>query len=632
MERSRRYPLPLWMRPAATLFNILLFAVFGILGTMAYGQRTVPAKIVLAAALTGMVAALLLAWIARRGMVVSLRESTFMAGLPRTLALEEEGVRITSAHENAFHPWPAFSGVEQRQGIVYLMLDRLSFHPIPFAAFESDAEREEFVAYVAGRIGQATAPVSVAIPVATGEQAPLPRRRAVAWRMLRDAFRLAFFRDVPEERMKRGWGWVLLAAAATLAIPALPALWKIGLAGEWNWYLVPFAVFHVALVLAASIVAAYALGRRDDVRRIALAGFLAAVAIDILAVMIGPLVADSPNPQRLVAQFAWVPGAWLALALGTYAARAVPPGGRRLGAVAACLVLIAFPLANVYRDRALWHPPYVPDDEERPGPRMGVAGEDAFYRQPALLAQELQAVLPGRSGVVDVFFVGVAGYGPQDVFMKEVNAVSGIFRERFGAEGRAIRLVNNPKTVLELPIASRTSLRAALARVAEVMDKDEDVLVLFVTSHGSDKHRLSLRLWPMAFHELDPVALRALLDESGIRNRVVIVSACYSGGFLKPLEDASTLVITASAANRTSFGCTDDAVWTYFGRAYFDEALRRTYSLTRAFEMARPVVTAREKSEKYDPSEPQISLGAAIAPKLEQLAAEREARARRSTD
>jgi hypothetical protein len=42
------------------------------------------------------------------------------------------------------------------------------------------------------------------------------------------------------------------------------------------------------------------------------------------------------------------------------------------------------------------------------------------------------------------------------------------------------------------------------------------------------------------------------------------------------------LIITASAeANKTSFGCTDDADFTYFGRAFFDEALRQEHSLVR---------------------------------------------------
>jgi hypothetical protein len=190
-----------------------------------------------------------------------------------------------------------------------------------------------------------------------------------------------------------------------------------------------------------------------------------------------------------------------------------------------------------------------------------------------------------------------------------------------------VRLINNPKTVLDTPIASRTSLKAALRAVAEAMDDGEDVLVLFLTSHGSENHRFSLTLWPMGFHELDPPALRQALDESGIRNRVVIVSACYSGGFVQPLAGAETLVITAAGRDRTSFGCSNEAEWTYFGRAFFDEALRQTRSFARAFELALPVIARREQAESFEPSQPQISMGATIAATLVQLEAQLEARA-----
>ena len=40
--------------------------------------------------------------------------------------------------------------------------------------------------------------------------------------------------------------------------------------------------------------------------------------------------------------------------------------------------------------------------------------------------------------------------------------------------------------------------------------------------------------------------LRAALDESGIRNRVIAVSACFSGGWIEPLATDSTLIMTAA--------------------------------------------------------------------------------------
>ena len=416
------------------------------------------------------------------------------------------------------------------------------------------------------------------------------------WRRVRDALRLAFFRAVPDERLAASWGAILVSALATVAIPILVSVWMVGLDGQWSWNALPFVLFHVPLILGAAIAAAYALGRREDVARIAYAAMLIYLVLDLGVIALWVLSGMGARPARVFQSVGVLPALWLALAFG----------------------VLALPLGTLYRERTLWHRPYVEDGAARAA-RMGVAAEDAFYRQPQLLASALDAVKPGRKGVIDVYFVGVAGFGGEDVFMREVEAVTRLFKERFGAEGHAISLVNNPKRALDTPIASATSLRAALKRVGEAMDKDEDVLVLFLTSHGSQSHRFSLDLWPMSFKELDPATLRAALDESGIRNRVVIVSACYSGGFVEPLRNADTLVITAAAADRNSFGCSNEADWTYFGKAYFDEALRETYSFTQAFEAARPAIAARERRDGYEASDPQMALGGAIALKLAAL-------------
>jgi hypothetical protein len=159
-------------------------------------------------------------------------------------------------------------------------------------------------------------------------------------------------------------------------------------------------------------------------------------------------------------------------------------------------------------------------------------------------------------------------------------------------------------------------LAATFKRIGSLMDRDHDVLFVFLTSHGTHDHRFSLSFWPLALYDLTPTDLRTLLDDAGIQNRVVVVSACYSGGFVDALKDPHTLVITAAAADRSSFGCSNEADFTWFGRAYFDEALRKTRSFTEAFALAAPVIAQRERQEGFDPSEPQIAEGAAIAAPL----------------
>jgi hypothetical protein len=245
-----------------------------------------------------------------------------------------------------------------------------------------------------------------------------------------------------------------------------------------------------------------------------------------------------------------------------------------------------------------------------------VATEDLLYLQPKLLENEVATLLPRREGRTNLYLVGVAGYGAQNVFRREVDAVDALFAERFGTRGRSVKLVNNPATVRDTPIATRTALAYALKRVGALMDPEEDVLFLFLTSHGDKEGRLSLSLWPLHLTDLTATDLRAMLDDAGIRNRVIVVSACYSGGFIEPLRDEDTMILTASARDRNSFGCSNEAEFTYFGKAYFDEALRATDSFSEAFDRAVPRIAQREKEDDYKPSDPQRYVGARIEARL----------------
>jgi hypothetical protein len=202
--------------------------------------------------------------------------------------------------------------------------------------------------------------------------------------------------------------------------------------------------------------------------------------------------------------------------------------------------------------------------------------------------------------------------------------------EQFGTVGHAVTLVNNYHSAMEYPLASVTSLRETLRRMSGLMDKDDDILFLFITSHGLQDHSILLDFWPLQFNPLNPQVLRQVLDESAIKWRVVVVSACYSGGFIDSVRDENTIVITASAPDRSSFGCGDEEDWTYFGRAFFDEALRHENDLTAAFEEARRIVALREAEEKVDvASEPMIAAGSAMNGKWRAFVREREASGRK---
>jgi hypothetical protein len=163
-------------------------------------------------------------------------------------------------------------------------------------------------------------------------------------------------------------------------------------------------------------------------------------------------------------------------------------------------------------------------------------------------------------------------------------------------------------------MATQLSIAETIKTIAERMNRDEDILFLFLTSHGSREHELALRQNHMTLRDLPARELGHLLKESGIRWKVIVVSACYSGGFIDPLRDDWTLVITASRHDRSSFGCADQNEFTYFGRAFFKESLPASRSFQDAFAKADALVSQWEKKDqpKEERSLPQIYSTAAI--------------------
>ena len=241
--------------------------------------------------------------------------------------------------------------------------------------------------------------------------------------------------------------------------------------------------------------------------------------------------------------------------------------------------------------------------EQREQRRLASANvETALYNQRALLKQAIDALAPREPGRINLFLLAVGGDGSQEVFRREVEFVRQQFAERFGTGKRTIALVNSRTTVGSAPMATATSFREALAALAARMDRAQDILFVFLTSHGSRQHELALNQNGMDLPDLSAAELGRLLRESGIRWKAVVISACYSGGFLEPLKDDGTLVITAARHDRASFGCADENDFTYFGRAYFEKALPQASSFQDAFRKAESIVREMELQAPAQPS------------------------------
>ncbi len=263
----------------------------------------------------------------------------------------------------------------------------------------------------------------------------------------------------------------------------------------------------------------------------------------------------------------------------------------------------------------------VPADPSAAMPPLDVEG--TYYAQSALLGAALADVGPGRPGVPDFYFLGFGAYAEEAVFRREVAQVRRIVGSRLDTNTRAVTLVNSPDTLRQYPLANRSNLEYVLHELARRMEREQDILFLFMTSHGTEAGELVVDFGELGLNDLRPEELRQMLERAGIGWRVLIVSACYSGAFVSALQEPRTLVITAAASDRSSFGCAHENAWTYFGEAYFRDALGGGSSLIDAFEHARAAIESREAREGKEASQPQMSVGDEIEAHLARWASSR---------
>jgi len=243
---------------------------------------------------------------------------------------------------------------------------------------------------------------------------------------------------------------------------------------------------------------------------------------------------------------------------------------------------------------------------------------DAVEAQRALINAQVARLDGDPDPRGRVYFLGFAGFGGERVFAEEIKLAAKRVGERYGPSTRSVLLINDRRDLTTWPLASQSSLRYSLREIARVMNRDEDVLFLALSSHGS-RGTISVANTGLTEQDLSARTLAKLLEESGIRWRVVVVSACFSGSFVKPLADSHTIVITAASKSRTSFGCSDQRDLTYFGEAFYRDAMPRSTYLRVAFDAARNVIREREKEEGFTPSQPQGYFGLLMEEKLRDI-------------
>lgn len=229
--------------------------------------------------------------------------------------------------------------------------------------------------------------------------------------------------------------------------------------------------------------------------------------------------------------------------------------------------------------------------------------ETILNKNGIVLQNAIEKLKAGTAGKIDYFNLFIAGDGTQQVFEKEVKTISNYFDKE-----RSLLLVNQKEYDGQYPLATTLTMEAALSAINQKMDP-EDVLFLYMTSHGSKEGAFSIKKMPFRLNNIYHKTLADSLSQLSIENKVIFISSCYSGTYIPELKDETTTVITAASATTTSFGCSNNSDITWFAKAFFSDLPEGEINIEEQFVKAVEKVKDWEKEEEYEFSNPQIWIG-----------------------
>jgi hypothetical protein len=535
---------------------------------------------------------------------------------------DTDGIRVQRRLSEGSMRWAQVLGIDVTATHLFLWIDTATGYvipardlPAPMTA-ESAAQRlRDFIA-AAPRDADIDirAGVTSTVPVHSTVPAPIPEAKVAAWRELLAVARALALRRFDTAQVAGRDASIFLLGGILLAlwIPLDPLVYSDEL--EVDWYSVP----GLAWVIGGTFALAWLLARltrpRVEYGRVLLLTLGALPLAMLGSVAFGLLPETWFFP--LIALF----GAWAVLYFervlrwlsGGFQWRALTAG-----ALATGLFVWAGSLLSV--SPSPWV--YAQDSEEQSG---DTEDDDAVWArmsalqfgQQARIDAEVARIASHATAQPEVFFLGLAGNGRQRLFAEEIALAAKVVGTRYHASDRELLLVNDARDLERRPLATPEALRHSLRALGRIMDPD-DVLFIALSSHGGEDATIEIANAGMAPMSLGAEELAAMLRDAKIPRKVIVISACYAGAFVPVLADEHTTVITAAAADRTSFGCADDRDLTYFGEAFYRDALPGARTLQDAFERARHDIAEREREERIEPSLPQASFAPDVQSRLE---------------
>ena len=433
-------------------------------------------------------------------------------------------------------------------------------------------------------------------------------------RNVRAGLRLAFFLPVTRLAFRIGLAELLLLLLLSALLDLAGDWLHYGPDGQIWWYGAGSEFFGAGMLLVSAALLAIVFRRMGLALAIPVIALSAYPAIQIVHTISAtiPTLPEGGEAIRTVFDFAVV--GWGFVVLMRVVAVSLFPDARPVWLRAlAGGVLLALPLvfsSILMPTVSWWHAGS--GTTEVDGRYPNPASEPVLAAQQSLLDDALSSLEDARAGQPDLYFVGFAGDARDDAYRADVLAAQKTMDERWDTGDRSIALVNAPATLLELPMATVTHLRETLKELAAAINPDEDLVMLYLAGPTDRDGNLGVAMPPLDLAQLSPATLRSLLDESGIRWRIVVVSACNADGFVDALQDVDTLVLAAGSGPDDA--CRPGASSTPLGDALFGDALAAGDSIGKAVEAARDKTGAR------------LSIGPGMGDKLKALDRGRAAR------
>ena len=135
--------------------------------------------------------------------------------------------------------------------------------------------------------------------------------------------------------------------------------------------------------------------------------------------------------------------------------------------------------------------------------------------------------------------------------------------------------------------------------------------LFYITSHGAPEGVV------LDENILPPPLLAAVIDDAcPNRASIVVISACFSGVFVAPLQRNDRMILTAARPDRTSFGCGEDDKYPYFDDCFLSSA-KTAHDFAALGRAVQACVARKERETGSTPaSEPQLWIGAGLRPLL----------------